>query len=125
MAAMMVIWSLLVFGALLCLAGAAVVGVRSRPPRARSLAGRPCATYLLPSRGPRPAYIGKSFMPRARIGCHRREADWWPLVDEAAPPVVEWHPSEAAALAHERHLIRTLAPLGNERHNRGRGIEVL
>lgn len=117
------LWLLLVWSALAVLTATAVLARRRRPVRLPAATGdRPCAVYIIPSRQRRPAYVGKGFDPWARIACHRREAWWWPHVDTARNPQVLWLPSEQAALARESSLIGELAPLFNDRHNRGRGV---
>jgi hypothetical protein len=115
----MSLWLMLTGAALAVL----VVAARRRPPvRLHASADRPCAVYIIPSRDPqRPAYIGEGYDPYRRIACHRRDAWWRRHADWATPPTIEWLPSKAAARAREQQLIGELAPLFNDRHNRGRG----
>jgi len=95
-----------------------------RQPALRATVARPCAVYIIPSRGSRPAYVGEGYDPWRRIGCHRK-AWWWPQVDTSREPVIEWHPSKAAARVREQELIGRLAPLFNDRHNLGRQVRPL
>ncbi len=114
---------LLLTGSALAVLVAAALSTRRRPVRLHATVARPCAVYIIPSRDPRrPAYIGEGYDPWRRIACHRREAAWWPLVDTSREPTVEWHPGKTAARAREQDLIGRLAPLGNDRHNHGRGL---
>jgi hypothetical protein len=115
-------WLLLAGSAMAVLLAVVLAGRRRRPIRLHTTVARPCAVYIIPSRERRPAYIGEGYDPWRRIACHRREAAWWPLVDTAHDPTVEWHPSKPAAQVRERELISRLAPLFNDRHNHGRGL---
>lgn len=119
-------WLLLVACAVMLL-GLGLAAGRRQPDRGQVLSAtvdRPCGVYIIPAlTGQRPAYVGEGFDPGRRIACHRREADWRHLADWRTRPTIEWHPSKTAARARERDLIVVLAPLGNDRHNRGRGLQ--